>query len=95
MYDVYIMRRTQIYLTEKQGRLLERRARASGQTVSALIRQAVDQTYAVRRPVSREERIAIARRCAGAWKGFPETGREFVERIRGRRRLSGLHGSES
>ena len=39
------------------------------------------------RVLSRTERIRLARRTAGAWKDFPETGAEYVERIRGARRL--------
>jgi len=33
MYTRYIVRRTQIYLTDDQGRLLEHRSRATGRTV--------------------------------------------------------------
>jgi hypothetical protein len=91
MYNVYIMRRTQIYLTEEQGRLLESRSRATGNTVSELIRAAIDYLYAPRRVMSRADRIRLARRTAGAWKAFPETGGEYVERLRGSRRLAGLH----
>jgi hypothetical protein len=88
MYDEYIMQRTQIYLTEEQGRLLKGRSRATGCTVSELIRTAVDDVYAPRRELSTAERIRLARRTAGAWKEFPETGAEYVERIRGSKRLS-------
>ncbi len=41
MYAWYIMKRTQIYLPEDQDRRLGRRARATGQTKSELIRQAI------------------------------------------------------
>ena len=94
MYNAYIMRRTQIYLTDGQGRLLERRSKASGQSVSALIRSAVDETYARRRAMSQQERLRVARRTAGSWTRFPETGEAFVERIRGSRRLARLHGHD-
>ena len=94
MYNTYIMRRTQIYLTDGQGRLLERRSKASGQSVSALIRSAVDETYARRRAMSQQERLRVARRTAGSWTRFPETGAAFVERIRGSRRLARLHGRD-
>ena len=40
VYNLYIMRRTQIYLTEEQGRVLEGRSRATGHTISQLIREA-------------------------------------------------------
>ena len=94
MYDSYIMRRTQIYLSAGQGRLLERRSKASGQSVSELIRSAIDETYARRRATSQQERLRVARRTAGSWTGFPETGAAFVERIRGSRRLARLHGRD-
>jgi hypothetical protein len=42
MYDSYIVKRTQIYLDEKQDDQLARRAAAEGLTKSALIRRAVD-----------------------------------------------------
>lgn len=91
MYNLYIMRRTQIYLTEEQGRVLEGRSRATGRTISELIRDAIDTTYTRGRVMSQAERIRVARRTAGTWTEFAETGAEYVERIRGRRRLARLH----
>ena len=91
MYNLYIMRRTQIYLSEEQGRLLEGRRRATGHTISQLIRAAIDTAYARGRQMNRAERVRLARRTAGTWSDFPETGAEYVERIRGRRRLARLH----
>ena len=85
MYNLYIMRRTQIYLTEAQGRLLESRSKATGRTISELIRDAIDAAYSSGRRVSRAERIRLARAAAGAWATAAETGAEYVERIRGRR----------
>ena len=90
MYDEYIMQRTQIYLTEEQGRLLRGRSQATGCTVSELIRTAIDDAYAPRRQPSTADRVRVARRTAGAWKDFPESGAEYVERVRGSRRLSRL-----
>lgn len=92
MYILYIMRRTQIYLTEEQGRLLKSRSKAAGTTVSELIRTAVDSAYSRRRAMSRSQRVRLARSAAGSWKSFPETGEEYVERIRGSARLARLHG---
>ena len=82
------MQRTQIYLTEEQGRLLKSRSQATGCTVSELIRAAIDGVYAPRRELTTADRVRLARRTAGAWKEFPETGAEYVERIRGSSRLS-------
>jgi predicted DNA-binding protein len=93
MYNSYIMRRTQIYLTEEQGRLLEGRSRATGRTISQLIREAIDAAYVRGRQLSRAEQLRLARKTAGAWAEFHETGAEYVERIRGARRLARLHGS--
>lgn len=42
MYDLYTVRRTQIYLDEGQDQRLSRRASLSGTTKSALIREAID-----------------------------------------------------
>lgn len=91
MYNSYIMRRTQIYLTEEQGRYLERRSKATGSTVSQLVRAAIDGTYLRRRPMGRAGMVRLARATAGSWKSFPETGAQYVERIRGSRRLARLH----
>jgi hypothetical protein len=87
------MRRTQIYLTTAQGRLLERRSRATGRTVSELIRSAIDEVYA-RPALDQRTRLRLARRSTGAWKDRPETGEEYVERLRGTRRLARIHGAE-
>ena len=92
VYGEYIMQRTQIYLTEEQGHLLKSRSRATGCTVSELIRAAIDGAYAPRHELTTADRIRLARRTAGAWKEFPETGAEYVERIRGSRRLSRTMG---
>ena len=92
VYGGYIMQRTQIYLTEEQGRLLKSRSQATGCTVSELIRAAIDGAYAPRRELTTADRVRLARRTAGAWKEFPETGAEYVERIRGSSRLSQTTG---
>ena len=42
MYDVYIMRRKQIYLTEDHARRLRELAAARGVSEAALIREALD-----------------------------------------------------
>ncbi len=86
------MRRTQIYLTEQQGALLESRSRATGRSVSQLIREAIDAEYSARK-MSRVDRLRVARRTAGAWTGFDETGADYVERVRGAGRLARLHDS--
>ena len=94
MYNPCIMRRTQIYLTEEQGRLLESRSKVTGSSISQLIRAAIDRVYARRRAVTRADKVRLARKTAGAWKNFPETGAEYVERVRGSRRLGRLHAAD-
>lgn len=91
MYALYIMRRTQIYLTDEQGQILERRSEATGITISQLIRTAVDSAYSRRRGLSQDQKLRLARSTVGSWTDFPETGAEYVERIRGSRRLAQLH----
>ncbi|MBM4435322.1 MAG: ribbon-helix-helix protein, CopG family [Chloroflexi bacterium] len=93
MYASYIVKRTQIYLSEEQGRYLARRSEETGRTVSELIRAAIDDTY-LKHPMDKAERLRIVRATAGAWKDFPYTGAEWVDRIRGRGRLARLHGIE-
>ena len=70
-------------MAEKQGRLLKSRSQVTGCTVSEVIRAAIDGVYAPRRELTTADRVRLARRTAGAWKEFPETGAEYVERIRG------------
>lgn len=91
MYNPYIMRRTQIYLTEEQGQLLDSRSKATGSSVSELIRAAIDHVYSRRRSLTRAQRVRLAQRTAGAWKDFPESGAEYVERLRRARRLADAH----
>jgi ribbon-helix-helix CopG family protein len=88
------MRRTQIYLSEAQGRALERRSRAVGRTVSSLIREAIDEAYGRRPAVKRMDRVQVAHRTAGAWQDRAESGAQYVRRLRGRRRLSRLYRSD-
>jgi predicted DNA-binding protein len=86
---IYIMQRTQIYLSEQDQRLLEELARTSGRTKSQLIRDAIARAYL---PQGGHERVLDAlKRSAGAWKRR-ETGRAYVERLR-RGRLARLHGA--
>lgn len=94
MYDLYIVRRTQIYLTDEEDRVLTQRRRVTGRTLSDLIRSAIDATYLRRRAPDRQRMVGVARATAGAWASFPETGEEYVERIRGSRRLTRLHGKD-
>jgi predicted transcriptional regulator len=83
MYDLYIMRRTQIYLDETQGERLASVADRSGMTMSAVIRQAIDSF--LDRDDSEEARLdrfrAAVRGAAGSAPELP-TGAEYVDGIR-------------
>jgi predicted DNA-binding protein len=83
MYDMYIMRRTQIYLDEEQDRRLAERARATGRTKSDLIREAVNRL--LDEPLSEEEELARFRAAANAAFGiapYLEDGATYVRKLR-------------
>lgn len=79
----YIMRRTQIYLTDAEAEALKRQTKRSGASMSELIRSAIEQTY-VRDggQLTKEQALRIIDQTAGAWSGRSETGADYVERIR-------------
>ena len=59
------MKRTQIYLTEKEQDELQRLSDKKGTSKSALVREAVDQYLAKH---SEEHRKGVFERVAGIWK---------------------------
>ena len=83
MYNVYIVKRTQIYLEESQHERLGRRARSAGTTKSDLIREAVDAYLAG--PEDESAHLlafrAAVRAAAGSAHRLP-TGRRYVEELR-------------
>ena len=84
MYDLYIVRRTQIYLDEEQAERLQSRAAAEGTTLSALIRRAID---ALLERGDEGERLTAFRRAVEASAGLaPDlpAGRSYVEELRER-----------
>jgi predicted DNA-binding protein len=68
MYDMYIMKRTQIYLEADQDRRIASRATASGVTKSTLIREAIE-AYLVK-PDDADE-LAAFRAAIDAAAGAP------------------------
>ena len=83
MYNSYIMKRTQIYLDDRQDDQLSRRAAAEGLTKSALIRRAVD--LYLEGDGDAELRLARFRAAVEAVAGAaPELaqGSLYVERLR-------------
>lgn len=83
MYNLYIVRRTQIYLDDRQDDQLARRAIAEGVTKSALVRRAVDEYL----DEHGDERLRLARfkqavdAVAGAAPELPQ-GSVYVDRLR-------------
>jgi len=89
---VYIMVRTQIYLTRREVEALDRAAKATGRLRSHLIREAIEVRFVLRRETSDVERAL--RETAGRWRRRREDGAAFVERLR-RGRLAALHDRSS
>lgn len=88
---IYIMERTQIYLTRRETAALERAARATGRTRSQLIREAIEARYLD--AINEDERLATLAETAGLWSDRAESGEEYVERLRSGR-LAVLHERE-
>lgn len=59
------MKRTQIYLTEKEQEQLDKLSEKKGTSKSALVREAVDQYLAKH---TKEYRREVIKRVAGIWK---------------------------
>jgi len=88
MYIAYIvMRRTQIYLDDRQRRQLDRVAKGTGRTVSELIREAIDAHYAA---APKEDFLAALRAGAfGVWKARSDLGPTdtYLRRVRRGKRV--------
>lgn len=77
------MLRTQISLTEHERRLLDGVASRTGQSIAALIREAVRRVYGS----EPDEDLATMRQAFGAWQDEPLHGAAYVERLRSGRRV--------
>ena len=75
-----VVGRTQIYLGEEELELLDRVARATGASRSALIRRAVRSTFGER---TKAEKLQALKASAGSWRGRRFTGADYVDAIRG------------
>ena len=82
----YIMRRTQISLTDHDRRVLDAAVARTGRSLSALIRDAVEQVYGSER--SAEEDLVVMRRAFGSWKDRELDGAAWVEQRRSGSRLA-------
>jgi hypothetical protein len=93
MYNAYIaMRRTQIYLDDRQRRKLDRVAKRTRRTVSELIREAIDARYAA---TPKEDFLdALRAGTFGVWKERPDLGPtdSYVRRVRRGKRIDRLVG---
>ena len=90
MMYIYIMTRTQIYLSEELEAVLEERSKATGLSKSQLIRDAVRASYLQSRDSKRT--LNALRASAGKWDRRVR-GKDYVARIR-RGRLSSLYESD-
>ncbi|WP_298345387.1 ribbon-helix-helix protein, CopG family [Ferrimicrobium sp.] len=79
------MRTTQISLTEQERRMLDEVAMRTGRSLSALIRDAVEQVYGSER--STEDDLVAMRRAFGAWSRDQLDGAAWVEQRRSGSRL--------
>jgi predicted DNA-binding protein len=93
MYNTYIvMKRTQIYLDDRQRRKLDQVARRTRRTVSELIREAIDARYAA---TPKEDFLAALQAGTfGVWKERSDLGPSdsYVRRLRGGKRIDRLTG---
>jgi predicted DNA-binding protein len=93
MYTLYIvMKRTQIYLDDRQRRKLDQVARRTRRTVSELIREAIDARYAA---TPKEDFLAALRAGAfGVWKQRPDLAPtdSYLRRVRRGKRIDRLAG---
>jgi hypothetical protein len=83
MYDSYIVKRTQIYLEERQATELARRSDAQGVTASHLIREAIERYLASPDDETTElaRQQTALREAFGSLPKLPD-GSAFVEEIR-------------
>jgi predicted transcriptional regulator len=82
----YTMRRTQVYLDDRQAAKLRTVARASQRTVSAIIREAIDEK--LERPDEANEFDVALAKAAGIWaqRDNLSSTDEYVRRLRRDRR---------
>jgi hypothetical protein len=80
------MQRTQISLTDHERQLLDAASARTGRSLSALIRDAVDQIYGAGRSVDAD--LAAIRATAGAWTRRDLDGADWVDHLRSGSRLA-------
>lgn len=92
MYDAYIVRRTQIYLEEEQHKRLTDRAHQTGQSMSELIRHAIDSDCDGDDEEVKLRRFREAVRAVAGCAPHLEDGSKYVAKLRNadRRRVEDL-----
>lgn len=80
------MQRTQISLTVEARRLLDNEASRTGRSISALIRDAVENTYGTGR--SSDDDYSAIEDAFGTWIDRQEDGEAYVDRLRSGDRLN-------
>lgn len=89
---IYIMNRTQIYLTDAEEAALRERSKKTGRSKSDLIREAIDQKFLGANDDA--ALLKVLRDTAGSWKGRRDSGATYVDKVRSGR-LSRLYGEKS
>lgn len=79
------MRRTQIYLTAEQHQHASRAAAETGQTLSDIVRIALDE-YLLRRRRQRKEFLGALQSAAGIWRSRTDINDPIEIRRAGQRR---------
>ena len=90
---IYIVERTQIYLSREQAAALDREAKRTGTTRSHLIREAIEARYGTDRDADAVREALEA--TAGLWNDRSETGDAYVDRVRTGRRLQKLYPEQA
>ena len=90
---IYIVERTQIYLSREQAAALDREAKRTGTTRSHLIREAIEARYGTGHDAGAVREVLQA--TAGLWSDRSETGDAYVGRLRTGRRLEELHPAQA
>jgi hypothetical protein len=79
------MHRTRISLTAAERRVLDEEAARTGRSISALIRDAVDEAYGI--APSAEDDLTVMGRAFGSWADRDTDGAAWVAQVRSGRRL--------